>query len=188
MKDFFEAFFSGLSAKEKKVLYVACAVVFVALFDRIILGPIFNESGILQDKIKSQTGLIQRNVLILKYKDAILKKSERLKNYFSSKDLSEEERIAAFLNEIESIGKSSGISLVNINPVNVEDKGKDKLYRLSVDCMGSMKNLLGFIYSVEASESLIRVISYNITPKDRDQYEVKATVTFEKVIIFPFVK
>jgi len=186
MKDFINAFFSGLSQKEKNILYIACGFVCLALFDRMIVGPILRETSFLQEKIDSQTTSIKRNLMILNYKDNILDKYVMFGKYFAKEDMTQEERIAELLNEVEELADRSNIALTNINPVNVEEKGEQLVYRLTVECMGTMSDFVDFIYGVDGSQKLMRVISFSLNPKDRDNYEVKATLALEKLIIFPF--
>ncbi|MBF0253423.1 MAG: hypothetical protein HQL29_06380 [Candidatus Omnitrophica bacterium] len=185
MKDFLTAFFSGLSDKEKKVFYAACIIVCLALFDRMIIGPIAQETAAIQDRINSQTGLIKKNLLILGYKDKILKKYEDYNKYFSDKALTQEERIAVILNDVEGLADTSGIALTNINPVKTDETSANLEYKLTVECLGTMASFMDFIYNIDKSESLMRVQSFTLTPKDRETYEVKSKIVIEKLIVFP---
>jgi Tfp pilus assembly protein PilO len=188
MKDFFKAFFSGLSENEKKVFIAASVLVGFALFDRVVIGPITKETSVLKDKISSQSAQIRSNLQILGHKDSIMDKYVLYGKYYAKDEQTQEERIAEMLNEVEGFAKASNIALTNINPVVVEDKGLYAIYRLTVECSGSMNNFVDFVYGVDNSKKLLRTVSYTIAPKDRDTYEVKATLTVIKMIIFPFDK
>ncbi len=186
MKEFLTAFFSGLSGKEKKVFYAACIIVCLALFDRTIIGPIAQETAIMQDKIVSQTGLIKKNLLILGYKDKMLETYADYSKYFSDEALTQEERIAIILNDVENLADTSGIALTNINPVKTDETKANLKYTLTVECLGSMSEFMNFVYGIDNSESLIRVQSFTLTPKDRETYEVKSKIVIEKLIVFPY--
>ncbi|HNX91790.1 MAG TPA: hypothetical protein PKY78_01270 [Candidatus Omnitrophota bacterium] len=186
MNDFIKSFFSGLSKSEKKIFYIACIIIGVALFDRVIIGPIAKETTVIGDKISSETNMIKQNVLILRYKDAILDKYVMYGKYFTKKGLTEEEMIAEFLNEIEELAAKSKVSLTNINPVNTEQKGENVLYTLTVECSATMNDFINLIYGIDNTKKLLRVVSFNIAPKDRDSYSVKASIKIEKFIVYQF--
>ncbi len=186
MKDVIKAFFSGLSEKERKIFYVTCVIVALAVFDRVIVGPITKETMVLKEKIDSQTKLIEKNLRILKYKDSILDKYVLYGKYFAKPSMTQEEKIAAYLNEIEEMAKKSNVALINVNPVSATEQNGYSLYTLTVDCTSTMNDFVDFIYTIDSSKKLIRTITYTIAPKDRETYEVKATLTIVKMIIFPF--
>lgn len=183
MNNFVEAFIAGLSPKEKKILYAALAIVGLALFDRLILGPIDKESKSVDAAIERSIAEIRKNSLILQYKDKIMKDNSDYANYYTKSGLSQEEQIAAFLSEVEDFAKASKIALTNMNPVTSEEKKGYVLYSLSIECASSMSNVLDFIYSIDNSKKPIRVLCYSILPKDRDNYNVKCTVTIIRAVI-----
>ena len=185
MKDFIKAFFSGLSDKERTIFYAAVGVVLIALLDGVVLGPVTRETSFLRDKIASEKTLIGRNLMILRYKGDILEKYEKVKPYFAEEGLTQEERIAELLNEIEVTAREAALALTNITPVVIEEIGSSSQYRVTIECLGKMDNLIEFIYGIDNSKVLLRVVSCTINPKNRDNYEVKATVTVEKLIVFP---
>ncbi len=185
MANFITAFVSGLSAKEKKVLYIACGLVCLAIFDRMILLPISKESRIVSEQIDSRTNLIRKNLKILKYADKIKEEEDIYKDYYTEKGLTQEELIGDFLSEIEQIAQDSGITLTDINPVSVEEKNGYIEYNLTIECTGKMDNLLNFMFEVEAAAKPIRISSYDIVPKKAQNYEIESTISIKKVIILP---
>lgn len=188
MKAFFEAIFSGLTDKEKKVLYIACAIASLALFDRLVFAPLTGEITKLNEEIRSEINLIKSDIHILQYKDNIVDKYIHYGKYFAQEGLSQEERIAKFLNEIEDSAKKASITLTNINPVNVKEEGADIEYNLTIECLGTMTNFLEFVYAVENSQKMLNVVSYTLSPKNREEYQVKATLTVLKKLVFPLSK
>lgn len=183
MNNFVEAFIAGLSPKERRILYITLGVVGLALFDRLILGPIDKESKAVDQAIEKSIIEIRKNNLILQYKDKIMKDNSDFATYYSKGNLSQEEQIAAFLSEVEDFAKASKIALTNMNPVTSEEKKGYLLYSLSIECASSMSNVLDFIYNIDNSKKPIRVLSYSILPKDRDNYNVKCTVTIIRAVI-----
>lgn len=185
MNNVLKAFFSGLSKNEKKILYVACGFLCLAIFDRVVFAPIVNEGAAFEEKIDSQTILIQKNLLILQYKDKILGEDNLYSTFFTKKNLKREELIANFLSEVEELAQASTVALTNINPVNVEEKKGYIQYSLTVECTGNMKDILSFMYGIESAQKPIRVAAYEITPKDRNAYDVNCTMTILKIVVIP---
>ncbi|MFH1791787.1 MAG: type 4a pilus biogenesis protein PilO [Candidatus Omnitrophota bacterium] len=182
--DFITSMLANLSKKEKTYLCAAGIVLFIALFDRLVVGPVSKESNDLEEKIVYQIGLIKKNLSILRYKEKILEERALYLPYFTKEGLTEEELIAVFLRDVEQLAKTAGITLTNVNPVTVDDRREYVLYDLTVECTGPMKNMLDFIYGVDAVKKPIRVTSFEVYPKKRAEYEVNSTITVTKMIIY----
>jgi len=183
MMSVIKAFFSGLSTKEKQVLYAASFLVCLALVDRLMIAPICSECRMLDEKISTQTKLIEKNIRILQYKDRMIDEDAAYGDYYIGEGLTQEELIALFLSEVEGMAKSSGVALVNINPVSSEEKKDYHEYSLTVECTGTMRDMLDFFYAIENAEKPLRIFSFEIAVKDREDYRVKCTVTILKLII-----
>jgi hypothetical protein len=188
MKDIITAFFSGLNSNEKRMLYIACAVAGLALFDRLILGPVLGEMSKVDEKTRIETGIIKDNLRILAYRDSIVDRYLKRDKYFEPENLTQEERISKFLNEVEEAAKKSSVALTNINPVNAAEQGKDLVYSLVIECTGKMQSLVEFVYGLESSQKMLKVVSYTISPKSREEYQVKASLTIVKKVVFPLSK
>ncbi|MDD4957074.1 MAG: type 4a pilus biogenesis protein PilO [Candidatus Omnitrophica bacterium] len=178
-----KAFFSGLSEKEKKVMYVTAFIVFVALFDRIIIGPFSAESDRLTEKINNQVALTSKNIKLLQYKDRILAEDVARKDFYIPSGQAQEELIASFLSEVEGVAKTSGIAISNINTVTVSEKEGYKEFSLIIECSGKMRDMLDFFYGIDNSPKPLRMASFDMSVKNRDDYEVKCTVTVIKLIV-----
>lgn len=183
MTKILKAFFSGLSQKEKKVLYIACAFIFFALFDRLIYAPIANESKATNEKIDNQKIMIKKDLLILKYKDKIKQEEQAHSIFYAGSGMTHEELVAIFLREIESLAKENTVALTNINPVEVEEKTGYIQYSMTVECSGNMKDILNYIHAIENAKKPIRVYSFEVSPKKRETYEVNCSLKIIKIIL-----
>lgn len=183
MKNIIKAFFAGLSKQEKKILYIAAACVCLALFDRLVIGPISTESKMLDEKISSQVTLTEKNIRLFQYKNKIIDEDNAYNEYFVKEGLTQEELIASFLSEVEGFAKGSGVALTNINPVDTEEKKGYLELSLTVECIGSMKEILTFFYNIDGSSKPIRVASFDMSVKNRESYQAKCAVNITKLII-----
>jgi Tfp pilus assembly protein PilO len=179
-----KAFISGLSAKEKRYVYIAGAFLLLTLFDRIVIGPFANESKMLDEKIISQKEITRKNLLILSHEDRIIDEVEIYNDYYANDLSSKEELIARFLSEVEGFSKSAGLNLTNIDPVQADDKEGHTEFSLAIGCEGNMKNILDFFYNVENSKRPVRIVSFEVTPKSRDGQDVRCNLTLSKLIVY----
>ena len=79
-----QKFFSQLADKEKIIFYWAFAIVLVALFDRLFLGPIFDKLTIVDEKIGVEETNILRDLRFLTYRNSIRQEIDAFSKYFTS--------------------------------------------------------------------------------------------------------
>lgn len=183
MLDVMRSFFDGLSPKEKKLVYVSAAFLSFMVFDRLIIGPISVETRMLNERISRQTVQIEKNIRLLGYKERILAEDLSYSSYYTGEGLSREVLIASFLGEVEGKAKNSGVALTNIDPVDVIPRDGYTEFTLVIECQGTMSNMLDFMYKIDSSEKPLRVGSFEIAVRNRENYEVRCTVTIIKMMI-----
>jgi hypothetical protein len=178
-----KTFFEGLSAKEKKLVYLCGLVLGVMIFDRLVVGPIFHESRLMDEKIRDQITLTEKNLRILAYRERILEEDASYGEYYTAKGFSREVLIATFLGEVENIAKKAGITLSNIDPVEVlPEEGYSEL-SLTLECQGNMQNMVDFMYNIDNSKKPLRIRFFEMAVRNRENYEVRCGVTVVKTII-----
>ena len=178
-----KAFLSGLSKKEKKILYIAAAVVSLAVLDWIIVTPLNKSARAYEDNISTHTELIKKRINILQRKEIIMAEDKAYGSFFTKEDSTREERMAKFVSEVENFGRLANIKIVNVQPMRIEEEDDFNYYLLTIECEGVMKNIGDFFYAVEKSTSPVRIISFQVSPKGRDDYEVRCVLTIVKMII-----
>jgi Tfp pilus assembly protein PilO len=179
-----KAFVSGLSAKDKRYIYIAGAFLLLTFFDRIVIGPFSHESKMMDEKIAAQKEIARKNLIILSHEDRVIDEVAVYNDYYANEVSSREELIARFLSEVEGFSKAAGINLTNIEPVQPIDKGEYTEFLLAIGCEGSAKNVLDFFYNVENSKKPISIVSFEIAPKSRDGHEVRCNISIAKVIVY----
>ncbi|MFA6636335.1 MAG: type 4a pilus biogenesis protein PilO [Candidatus Omnitrophota bacterium] len=182
MLDVVKSFFDGLSPKEKKLVYITGLVLGLMAFDRLVIGPIFYESKMIDERIRDQITHTEKNIRLLAYREKILEEDASYSDYYTREGLSREVLIATFLGEVESIAKSAEISLSNINPVNVVPMEGYTEFSLDLECQGKMKNIIDFMYKIDSSRKPMKIRSFEMAVRNRDNYEVRCGLTVEKMI------
>ena len=176
-------FISGLSPKEKKILFAAALFALVALFDRLLVGPSLGRLHDIDDSIVKEEDSLQQNIRFLAHRDKIIKEAAVFKDFFSKDVKTEEEVIAGFLRKIETIASESQVETSKITPAG-QDYQKDHLkYYVSLDCSGKFENITNFIYAVNNSRELLKVEKINLLGNTRDAEKVQANLTISKMII-----
>jgi hypothetical protein len=182
MMDVVRSFFDGLSPKEKKLVYLTGLVLGLMAFDRLVIGPIFHESRMIDERIRDQITHTEKNIRLLAYSERILEEGASYSDYYTREGLSREVLIATFLGEVESIAKNAEISLSNINPVNVIPRDEYTEFSLDLECQGKMKNIIDFMYKIDSARKPMKVRSFEIAVRNRENYEVRCGLTVEKMI------
>ena len=176
-------FLSNLSAQQKKLLNVALAFVFLAIFVNLFLFPVLGKLSLVEEEIGRQKTDIVRDLRFLSYKDKITKEVDTFEPYFT-KDLLDEDVVnAQFLSEVESLASQSTVSLVKSTPAETKKEKHYLEYSINIDCTAELKDMLGFMYSINSSEDLLKVAKFNMTPQRGETTKVNASMTIVKRIV-----
>jgi len=110
----------------------------------------------------------------LKYRDYL----------FSDKNASEDEQIAAFLKEVETMVGTSGLSIVSLTPQSQAEKGSEyKKYDAQLRVEGPPDKIYDFIYKVQNSHLLIRLNQVAIAPKNPEANILKLDATISLTLL-----
>ena len=176
-------FISKFSVQEKKIFYVAVAMILLAITDRVFLGPVTVKLKNLDEEIDQEKNIIRSDLRLISYKDRILKENKDFNSYYAKGKSSEEEIIATFLKKIEMIATDSTINLIKVSPSESKQKKGFKEYYAQLECEGRLENVTKFIYSIDTSPDLLKILSLNMNPKKAGSEDVLATMTVTKIII-----
>lgn len=179
----FQDFFTKLSDKEKKIFYVAVAVVLMMILDRIFLGPVFSRMKFLDEQIRQQQNIIQRDLRLLSYKDRILKDNKELKKYYGSESRTVEEIIADFLKKLEMMASQSQVNLIKVSPSDSKQKKGYIEYYANLECEGFLENIVNFMHAIDTSEDLLKIIKVSMSLKRASGDEILVGMVVAKMII-----
>ncbi len=176
-------FLSKLSPTEKKIFYIAIIFVLLALLDRLFLGPAMSRLKSLDEEIEQQKNVIKGDLRFLSYKDKILKENETFKPYYAPKSQAEEEIIAAFLKKFEILASDSKVNLIKINPADSKQRKGFIEYYANLECDGKLDDMAKFIYSINTSDDLLKIVKLSMAPKKAGSEEVTSSMTVTKTIV-----
>lgn len=174
---------SGLSKREKTVLYVTCLVLALVVLDRMIIYPVYSRISALGSEIKEKEAGIARDLRMLAQQERIMLEGKKYASFLNIPE-SEEEAMTSFLKEVENLANKSSLYIIDMKPAGVKtEKGKIKKFQLVLSCEGQMEQLIEFMYGVENLNALLNIEKYQISPKSKDSTIVQAAITISKIAI-----
>ena len=176
------AFYAKLSKREKMILYGSTAALMVLFTDRLILGSVLDKLGSLEAQIKSEEALIRKSLVVSMRKDAILEDSKKLVEYSVDTENPEKE-MTDFLQELESLAKTAGVSLVYVKPGSTQAQGEVTRLSATLECEAEMPEVAVFFHGVEGSNKLLRVEKYDIQPKNKESSIARCAMTVTKTVL-----
>ena len=180
-----QQFFTKLSDKERKIFTAAAIFVVAAILDRLFLSPTTEKLSKLNDDIKEEENSIKKDLHFLSYEEKILKENEVLRPYYSNKEKTEEEIIAAFLKKIEILATQANINLVKVNPSEAKQKKGYKEYYANLECSGPLQSMITFLHLVDSSPDLLKTVKMDLGAKKIGSDEIVANLSIAKIIIDP---
>lgn len=128
----------------------------------------FTKARSLQQQIKLEEADLRASLEMGQKKDTIMDERLEYKDYLvSDKNASEDEEIAAFLKEVETMVSESGLSMVSLTPQSHAEKGNEyKEYDAQLRVEGAAEKIYNFLYRVQNSHLLIRLSQVTVSPKD----------------------
>ena len=177
-----QAFFMRMSKREKIIFYSATLFIFLAVFDRTVVGPSLSRMQEQEKEIKEKTFIIKKDLHIVALKDSIQEESKKYEGYFSKTGSIEDEK-SAILKEVENLASEAKVYLVYIRPQDVVSEGPFKKIIINVSCEATMPDTVKFLHSIESSTRLLTIESYIITPKEEGSSIAQCRVTISKVVI-----
>ncbi len=178
-----QKFISKLSSKEKVLLYVTVGIVCITLFERLFFGPVFNNLADIKNQIKQKKVNIVRNLRILSYEDQIIEKFNLFKKYFVDNPGEDSDINAEFMRTIERLSTNSNIKVVKSNAAEIIKKDRYSEYYANLDCTGTLKNMISFIHSINSTDTLLKVVKLDLTPKRGESEDMTASMTIVKMLI-----
>ena len=155
--------FSRLSKRERTIVYLVLAVVCFLLFDRAVLSPITKRLEVLNREIMSHEKKLIRGMHIMQQEDSITREHEECTKELKQVH-SDEAVITMFQRSIEELAKKAGLSIINMQPSEIEKSELYKKYTIKLDAEATAVHLTDFMHQLERSPQLFRVSEFSLSP------------------------
>ncbi len=158
-------------------------ILVVALFDRLLIGPMISRMTAIDQDIVKEESAIKQDIHFLAYKEKILKESKVLDAYIKKDIPAEEEIIAGFLKKLEILASKANVTLIKVMPSSgIQEKDYIK-YQADLECLGKLADVATFMHLVDSSKDLTKVISFHITSKKTEDDTLKTLMSVVQIVI-----
>jgi len=171
-----------LSKRKKCIWYITILTVIIVILDRIVFSPIALRLKNLNGEISNSERKLKKSIDILSQKDLIIREYEKYINNLKQKG-SDEEIIGALLSIVEKLAENSFISIVNINPLPVEDMRFCKEYAVKIEVEAKIEHIVDFIYRVEKLPQLLRIPELRLSSQKSDPSILKIYLIITEKLI-----
>ncbi len=174
-----------LNKRDRILIFAALGVFFVFIVQRFLFSAMSTKARSLQQQIRLEEADLRAALEMEGKKDLIMDERLKYKDYlFSDKNASEDEEIAAFLKDVETMVNTSGLSMVSLTPQSHEAKGGEyKQYDAQLRVEGSLEEIYNFIYKVQNTRLLIALDNVTVTPKDPESNLLKLEATVSLTLL-----
>ena len=171
---------SGLSKRERYILYFCIVIILGCLFYGFVLEPLALKWIKLNKRVLSQKIRLEKNYRIIANKEIIEKEYQRYANYVKTVG-SDEEVIATLLQEIENLAKNCTVRITDIKPKEVKDLRFYKRFAIEIESEAQIKQLSRFIYELQKSSQLLRVQRLHLRAKGTQKPLLKCHMLITKI-------
>jgi len=174
--------FSNLTKRERNLFYLTVILIFIWFAQRFVFKPIIFKWNELDERIAVNSLKLEKNKRMIDRKERIKQEYDR---YASSVKMTgtDEEEMAKFLTEIESLASSSSVRIVDIKPRPIKKVEFYKKYIVELDAEGEIKQVSKFIYDIQNSPQLLKVDKFLLGTKSAGTNLLKCHILVSKILV-----
>lgn len=152
-------------------------VVALFLIQRIFILPFINKLDNMSIRIKAEEEKLERALYLNSQKGNIESVYEKISPYVETGETGEG-TFSIIMKQIEEMAKDCGITLVNMKPETVEERGKQiyKLRSVSLTIDGDQGSITLFLYKIENSNYPMRINKIDLKTKGLDRNLMTASL------------
>lgn len=173
---------SNLSKREKYLFYIIMALIILWIGMVFIIKPLLDKWKGLDEKISLASLKMEKNRKILSLKEKIQSDYDNFASAIKKKS-SEEEEMAKFLTEIESLAQSSLVHISDIKPRSAKKTRFYDEYVIEVEAEGDISQVSKFIYDIQDSPRLLKIDKFSLGTKGAGTNLLKCNILIGKVLI-----
>ncbi len=174
--------FSNVSKREKNLFYLTVFLIIIWVMYVFVIGPIRAKWKELNEKIELAGLKLEKNQMMIDRKEIIRSEHER---YVLPVKMvsSEEEEMAKFLTEIESLANSSSVYIIDVKPRPIKKIKFYKKYIVELNTEGDISQISKFIYDIQNSTQLLKIDAFSLGIKGAGTNFLKCHILVSKILI-----
>lgn len=174
--------FSHFTRRERNLFYFAVILIFLWIAHTFVIKPIVVKWKEIDKQLEVSSLKLERNQKMIARREKI---QRDYNSYASSVKMvgSEEEEMAKFLTEIESLARSSSVYISDIKPRPVKKVEFYKKYFVELDAEGDINQISKFIYDIQNSSQLLKIDKFSLGTKGAGTNLLKCHLLVSKILI-----
>jgi len=172
-----------LSSRERKILYVVIALLFVLFGYHGVFQPVLSKLGGLDEEIFVFQMKLRKGRIFLRQRDEILEEAQKYPNLERIEAGSDEEELARLLNYIEQTARNAQVSLSDVKPQQVKSDKVSKSYVVELGAESLLNQLIEFIYQLQNSPQLLMIERIEMSPKEDNSPLLRSFVVIKRVVV-----
>jgi hypothetical protein len=168
----------NIAKRELTLIYIIVALLGIWFIAKIIFFPFQEKLNGLDKDVLLQETKLKKSFDLIDHKEEINKSYDEMASYFSFRNMSDEEAVASFLKEIEKMGRQSGVTILDMKPLQepVADKSS-KQYQISIKAEANLNEFVNFLYMLHTSQLLFSVEKLNMAPKSENSPDLTISMS-----------
>ncbi len=174
--------FSNVSKREKNLFFLTVFLIIIWVMYVFVIVPIRVRWKDLNEKIELAGLKLEKNQMMIDRKETIRSEHER---YVLPVKMvsSEEEEMAKFLTEIESLVNSSSVYIIDVKPRPIKKIKFYKKYIVELNTEGDISQISKFIYDIQNSTQLLKIDAFSLGIKGAGTNSLKCHILVSKILI-----
>jgi Tfp pilus assembly protein PilO len=174
--------FFNLSKRESRLFFLTLAVIIVWAGQAFLVKPVSSKWKRLDDEIAADT-------LKLEKSERMIRRGKSIKGDYEKAAASikmsgtEEEEMAKFLTEIESLANSTGVHINEIKPLPTQKPSLYRKFYADLELEGEMAQISGFMRSVQNSPHLLAIDKLSLSSKQAESSLLLCRIVISKIAI-----
>lgn len=156
-----------LKKREKAMVFFTGFLLIIWISYSFVGEPVINKWGRVNKDVKKAKIELQKAIKIYKQKENVNDEYGKLISKFSAKGSNEEE-MAAMLNEIELVARQTNVRIINMKPRRTIKKANHRLLSVDIDTESTMRDMLKFIKLLKTSKQSLRIEQITLNSRARD--------------------
>lgn len=174
--------FSHFTKRERNLFYFVIILILIWISHVFVIKPVVIKWKEINNKIETNSLKLERNQKMIVRREKI---QRDYNSHASSVRMagSEEEEMAKFLTEIESLARSSSVYISDIKPRPVKKVNFYKKYFVELDAEGDINQVSKFIYDIQNSPQLLKIDKFALGTKGAGTNLLKCHLLVSKILI-----
>src|SRR5512135_1676153 len=173
----------AIGKREQMLAYVIGGLLGAWAVGNLVFMPFHRRLTVLGHDVVLQEARLKKGLALMEHSDQIDKEYGKYDTFFSLQGISDEGAVAAFLKELEKVGRSSGFSIIDVKPSKEPAKGKGtRQYEIDIKAESDMGDLVKFLYALYNSSLLFGVERLVLVPKGESASVLSVSMTLVGVV------